>query len=46
MRYPSRSYFSRAFRAAYGQDLASFRTVGASPEDEPWAEITRPVLTH
>ncbi len=44
--YSSRSYFSRAFRAAYGQDPASFRTFGTSPEDEPWANTARPVLTH
>ena len=44
--YSSRSYFSRAFRAAYGQDPASFRTCGTAPEDEPWADTTRPVLTH
>jgi AraC-like DNA-binding protein len=39
--YASRSYFSRAFRAAYGQDPASFRTFGTSPEDEPWADPAR-----
>ena len=41
--YGSRSYFSRAFRAAYGQDPASFRTFGTSPEDEPWAETARSI---
>ena len=40
--YSSRSYFSRAFRAAYGRDPASFRTFGTSPEDEPWAQTVRP----
>lgn len=40
--YASRSYFSRAFRAAYGQDPASFRTFGTSPADEPWADAARP----
>ena len=39
--YASRSYFSRAFRAAYGQDPASFRAFGTSPEDEPWADPAR-----
>ncbi len=33
--YDSRSYFSRAFRASFGQDPAGFRTVGASPKHEP-----------
>lgn len=41
--YASRSYFSRAFRAAYGQDPASFRTFGTSPENEPWADSARPI---
>jgi transcriptional regulator GlxA family with amidase domain len=36
--YSSRSYFSRAFRATYGQDPVHFRTVGISPENEPWAD--------
>ena len=36
--YQSRSYFSRAFRVAYGQDPASYRNFGTSPEDEPWAD--------
>ncbi len=36
--YDSRSYFSRAFRAVYGQGPADFRTFGTSPEDEPWAD--------
>jgi AraC-like DNA-binding protein len=36
--YSSRSYFSRAFRAFYGQDPAGFRAFGASPQDEPWAD--------
>jgi AraC-like DNA-binding protein len=40
--YGSRSYFSRAFRVAYGQDPASFRTFGTSPEDEPWTDTTQP----
>lgn len=41
--YKSRSYFSRAFRAAYGQDPATFRTFGVSPEDEPWADAMPPI---
>jgi len=38
--YASRSYFSRAFRAAYGQDPMGFRATGISPEDTPWAGAT------
>jgi AraC-like DNA-binding protein len=40
--YSSRSYFSRAFRATYGQDPAHFRTNGISPENEPWADKAVP----
>jgi AraC-like DNA-binding protein len=39
--YGSRSYFSRAFRAAYGQDPTGFRVLGASPQDEPQADRSR-----
>lgn len=35
--YSSRSYFSRAFRAAYGVDPSTFRATGGSAEDEPSA---------
>lgn len=44
--YSSRSYFSRAFRATYGQDPASFRTFGTSPEDEPWSDGASPDRPH
>jgi AraC-like DNA-binding protein len=33
--YSSRSYFSRAFRAAYGADPSAFRAVGGYAEQEP-----------
>jgi AraC-like DNA-binding protein len=33
--YESRSYFSRVFRAGYGHNPASFRTLGTSPQHEP-----------
>jgi AraC-like DNA-binding protein len=35
--YSSRSYFSRAFRAAYGVDPKTFRTFGGYAEKEPEA---------
>lgn len=41
--YQSRSYFSRAFRAAYGQDPAGYRMFGTSPEDERWADPQPPI---
>lgn len=41
--YASRSYFSRAFRATYGHDPATFRSFGTSPQDEPWADKAAPV---
>lgn len=33
--YESRSYFSRAFRAAYGSDPKTFRAIGGFAEEEP-----------
>jgi len=35
--YASRSYFSRAFRAAYGLDPSTFRATGGAVEEEPAA---------
>jgi AraC-like DNA-binding protein len=35
--YQSRSYFSRAFRAAYGVDPSTFRATGGYAEEEPSA---------
>lgn len=35
--YASRSYFSRAFRAAYGVDPSTFRATGGAVEGEPAA---------
>ncbi|MBC7771079.1 MAG: helix-turn-helix transcriptional regulator [Pyrinomonadaceae bacterium] len=35
--YSSRSYFSRAFRGAYGVDPSTFRVTGGSAEEEPSA---------
>jgi len=43
--YSSRSYFSRAFRAVYRQDPASFRTFGTSSEGEPWTDVARPAAS-
>ncbi len=39
--YESRSYFSRAFRAAYGSDPKTYRAVGGFAEQEP-QPIERP----
>lgn len=33
--YESRSYFSRAFRAAYGSDPKTYRAIGGFAEEEP-----------
>ena len=33
--YASRSYFTRAFRAAYGADPTTYRALGGSEEEEP-----------
>ena len=33
--YGSRSYFTRAFRAAYGTDPSTYRALGGSEEEEP-----------
>lgn len=35
--YSSRSYFSRAFRSAYGVDPSTFRATGGAAEEEPSA---------
>ena len=39
--YSSRSYFTRAFRAAYGTDPSTYRAFGGSEEEEP-KPIERP----
>jgi AraC-like DNA-binding protein len=41
--YTSRSYFSRAFRGAYGIDPKTFRKVGGAEEEEPSPVEQRPI---